>query len=401
MRLATAARGVQRAQAEENEARRFQCRRGAAGDEIATVGQRRGLDAGALQIGARLLDLRRAHPRVTLGGPAIHDRVGRRFESPRGFRAGVTGRGVECHAVASYSPPRVRDTRRKRCVVVKKSARRVAGAAWFCALMLGCSLAPPAAAWGPLGHALVVRAALQKADALPPWFAGAGDELADLANAPDRWRGDERAVPALAARSADHYFDLDVWGRESLPRTRWVYVRRATQRGLAPEDIGFLPFAMLEEYGVLLGAFRDARASRPGAREGALAAAGVLAHLAGDAAVPLHLTRHHHGWKGRNPEGFTQDPGVHRWFESGLVEGAKAEGIAREVEAVRLPADAADAVRAVLEESLALVPRLYRLEKSCRRGDDEECRTMARARLAAGAALLVKLWESAWERSGA
>jgi hypothetical protein len=245
-----------------------------------------------------------------------------------------------------------------------------------------------------------VRAAVQESDRLPPWFTDATEQLADLANAPDRWRAEERAVPALAARGADHYFDLDVWGRETLPRTRWTYVRRATQRRLSPEDIGFLPFALLEEYGTLLSAFRDARSSRPGAREGALAAAGVLAHLAGDAAVPLHLTRHHHGWKGRNPEGFTQDPDIHRWFESGLVEGAKAEEVARQVDAARLPADATEAVRAVLDDSLALVPRLYRLERSCRRGDDEECRAMARARLAAGAALLVRLWESAWERSG-
>ena len=281
-----------------------------------------------------------------------------------------------------------------------RAAIRAATGAWFCAVVLSCSLAPPAAAWGPLGHALVVRAALQKSDALPPWFTGASEQLADLANAPDRWREEERLVPALAARGADHYFDLDVWGRESLPRTRWVYARRAMQRGLSPEDVGFLPLALLEEYGTLLSAFRDVRASRPGAREGALAIAGVLAHLAGDAAVPLHLTRHHHGWKGRNPERFTQDPGIHRWFESTLVEGAKAEDIAREVDATRLPADATEAVRAVLDDSLALVPRLYRLERDCRRGDDDECRAMASARLAVGAALLLRLWESAWKRSG-
>ena len=288
---------------------------------------------------------------------------------------------------------------------MKKSTHRaakrvVASVASLCALVLGGSLAPPAAAWGPLGHALVLRAALQKSDALPPWFAGAGEQLADLSNAPDRWRDEERAVPALAARGADHYFDLDVWGREPLARTRWEYVRRATRRGLSPEDVGFLPFALLEDYGALLSAFRDARASRPGAREGALATAGVLAHLAGDAAVPLHLTRHHHGWKGSNPERFTQDPGIHRWFESSLVEGAKVEDIAREVDAGRLPADTTQAVRAALDESLALVPRLYRLERECRRGKDDDCRALARARLAAGASLLVRLWESAWERSG-
>src|SRR5205823_2259673 len=74
-----------------------------------------------------------------------------------------------------------------------------------------------------------------------------------------------------------------------------------------------------EEYGVLLSAFRDVQAGRAGGREAALAAAGVLAHFAGDAAVPLHATRHHHGWVGPNPEGFTRAGEIHQWFESALV----------------------------------------------------------------------------------
>jgi hypothetical protein len=280
-------------------------------------------------------------------------------------------------------------------------AMRVTNLVSSSVLLVGCLVPSVAPAWGPLGHALVVRAALQKSDALPAWFRDGGDQLSDLANAPDRWREDERDVPALAARKADHFFDLDVWGRERLPDDRWAYVRRTTQRGLSPDEIGFLPFAILEGYGVLLSAFRDVRASRPGAREGALAAAGVLAHLAGDAAVPLHLTRHHHGWKGPNPERYTRDPGVHRWFESRLVEGMKSEDVAHEVDGVRLPSEPTDAVRAMLADSLSLVPRLYQLERACRRDEDEKCRALARTRLAAGAALLIRLWETAWPRSGA
>ena len=38
-----------------------------------------------------------------------------------------------------------------------------------------------------------------------------------------------------------------------------------------------------------------------------------------DAAVPLHATRHHHGWEGPNPRGFTRAPSVHAWFETDVV----------------------------------------------------------------------------------
>src|SRR5438132_2234006 len=108
----------------------------------------------------------------------------------------------------------------------------------------------------------------------PPWFRAAGDGLAELSNAPDRWREVEKGAPALAARRPDHFFDLDVWGVEPLPSERWAYVARAARRRLSAPAVGFLPFAIGEEYGVLLSAFRDVRSGRPGAREGALAAAG-------------------------------------------------------------------------------------------------------------------------------
>jgi len=52
-------------------------------------------------------------------------------------------------------------------------------------------------------------------------------------------------------------------------------------------------------------------------------------------------------------------------------------------------------------DSLADVPRLYRLERESRdTHDDGSARALARARLAAGATLLARLWRTAWVRSG-
>src|SRR5882762_661830 len=117
------------------------------------------------------------------------------------------------------------------------------------ALVIFAVLGAPTAApcWGPAGHAIVARAALAASEGLPPWFRDAGDALEDLANAPDRWREVEKSVPALAARGPDHFFDLDVWGTEAIPDDRWSYVERAGRRGLRPQAVGFLPFAILEE----------------------------------------------------------------------------------------------------------------------------------------------------------
>jgi len=258
----------------------------------------------------------------------------------------------------------------------------------------------PAPGWGPAGHALVARAALAASDDLPAWFRGAADALGDLANAPDRWRVAEAEVPALGARRADHFFDLDVWGREGLPADRWGYVERAQRRGLRPEAVRFLPFAILEEYGALLSAFRDARAGRPGAEAAALAAAGVLAHLAGDAAVPLHASRHHHGWIGPNPGDFTRSGEIHHWFESELVGRVDGDGIRAGADARRTIRSVSRAVEEALAGSLAEVPRLYELERRSRREHDEGPAVgLVRERLVAGSTLLARLWRTAWTRS--
>jgi len=184
-----------------------------------------------------------------------------------------------------------------------------------------------------------------------------------------------------------------------LPPERWTYVRQAERRGLAPESVGFLPYAMLEEYGVLVSAFRDVRAGTAGGREGALAAGGLLAHLAGDASVPLHVTRHHHGWVGRNPHGFTRRASVHRWFESELVKGIDLAAVRVPPEARERLRDVPAAVAAALAASLALVPRVYETERAAADGSSDEARDLVRERLAAGATLLARLWRTAWTES--
>src|SRR6476620_7851590 len=107
------------------------------------------------------------------------------------------------------------------------------------AILAVLTTATAGSCWGPTGHGIVARAALAACAGLPGWFLGAEDAVADLANGPDRWREVERTVPALGARGADHFFDLDVWGGEALPADRWSYVARAESRRLRPEAVGF------------------------------------------------------------------------------------------------------------------------------------------------------------------
>lgn len=268
-----------------------------------------------------------------------------------------------------------------------------------CALLLVFAVPASAGAWGAAGHAIIVRAAVAACPDLPPWFRAADAALATLANAPDRWREIDDRLPALAARRSEHFFDRDLWP-EPIPADRSAYLARAARRRLDPVAIGFLPFAALEEWGALVSAFRDVRDGRPGGREAALVAAGTLAHWAGDAVVPLHATRHHHGWVGADPERFTRDGRIHAWFETELVGRLDANAVHAGPEAARTLPDVPAAVRVAIEESLALVPRVYRLEQRSRDGDDADAVALARVRLATGATFVARLWRTAWVRSG-
>lgn len=259
------------------------------------------------------------------------------------------------------------------------------------------ALAGEARAWGPRGHVLVTRGALSAAASLPSWFREAERALVELSIAADRWKELEDEVPALRARAADHFFELDLWGAGALPTDRWAYVRETQRRRLEADDIGFLPFALLEEYGMLVSAFREARGGRPGAREQAITGAGMIAHLAGDAVVPLHATRHHDGWVGDNPRGFRRARGVHRWFESEIVDRDDASWLGVRPGSVGPATDVRREIMATIETSLAAVPRLYEAEQRAHRsGNDAEARVLVRERAAAGAALVAALWQAAW-----
>ena len=40
----------------------------------------------------------------------------------------------------------------------------------------------------------------------------------------------------------------------------------------------------------------------------------------GDCAQPLHVTKHHHGWVGGNPKGYTTNTSFHAWIDGGFFK---------------------------------------------------------------------------------
>jgi hypothetical protein len=131
---------------------------------------------------------------------------------------------------------------------------------------------------------------------------------------------------------------------------------------------------------------------------------GWVGHYVADAAQPLHNSRHHDGWSGPNPKGYTRDTEVHGRFESQYVDLIEVTA-PDVVKFMRKDARHLDNVwQAVLDHSLEArdsVEDVYRadLRGALTRKDDTEAREIVYKRLASGAGFLRDLAYTAWIES--
>jgi hypothetical protein len=168
---------------------------------------------------------------------------------------------------------------------------------------------------------------------------------------PDRFRA-IRANQLKHENDTEHYIDVEDLADYGLtlstvPPLRYEYIRvLVIARHEHPENIppinpkldaastlgwpGLLPHAACEHYYKLVSSFRQIRvldALNDSSRTQQIAAArsnviyemGILAHLIGDGAQPLHTTKHHHGWVGPNPDNFTTNRGFHAYIDGTIL----------------------------------------------------------------------------------
>ena len=212
-------------------------------------------------------------------------------------------------------------------------------------LWLVLFLALPSFGWGNRGHRLVNLVA---AEALPsdmPAFMRtpeAINEISYFGPEPDRWRPETE--PELTATSSpDHGFKLELGDLVgSYPRHRYEFIRRmAAIQGpdgkgtLTPEQVGLLPWQVIEVFDRLKSDFREyrlitgeftavpftdiqpmTRADLPYVEQSILFYAGWLGHYVGDGSQPLHTSVNTNGWVMKdNPKGYTTKKGIHTALE--------------------------------------------------------------------------------------
>ncbi len=272
----------------------------------------------------------------------------------------------------------------------------------------------PAWAWGATGHRLIGVAAMAALPGEIPAFLRtpqAAAEVVELSREPDRWRDSGRVHDS--DRDGAHFLDLGADGRiaggpalGALPPTRVAYA--AALRALDTDEIaqGYLPYAIVDGFQQLAKDFaywRALKAAEPRQADPAKRAwlrsdrlrrealivrdLAVFAHYVGDASQPLHVTEHHDGWRGPNPQGFTT------WRIHAPVEGAFVRANLEGAMVGTRMAPYRDCVCAIeartaayLRTTASFVEPLYALEKAGGfRGADPRGVGFTSARLAAGA----------------
>jgi hypothetical protein len=177
---------------------------------------------------------------------------------------------------------------------------------------------------------------------------------------------------------------------------------------MVPERVGLQPWQATEIEERLQIAFREWRQAKAEQRNTRAAESAIifymgwLGHYVGDGSQPLHTTIQYNGWVGSNPHGYTIEKKIHAQFETDFVnDNINASDVAPFVKTGLPLDDVFTQYVAYLRESQQLVERTYQLEKAggfTGKGS-QESRKFTEERLAAGATMLVTLWETAWVNS--
>jgi hypothetical protein len=320
----------------------------------------------------------------------------------------------------------------------------------YCRIAVLCLFTLTAAtagrAWDYEGHRLINQLAL---DTLPANFPGfvrtpaARERIGFLSGEPDRWRN----TPDLELKHSngpDHYFDLDLLAPYQPDPARVSPFRYefdaqlALARASHPQNfpaidplkdadrtkslIGFLPWTITEFQGKLKSAFSYLKeyeaAGTPeeiaNARENIIYLMGVMGHFVGDGSQPLHTTKHHHGWVGENPKGYSTNYSIHAWIDGGYILqfGVNADKLRAQLRLAKTlvgpnaggaNTNTFQTVMSYLMEQHKEVEPLYRLEKagklSGRQELSQEGHDFITSQMLKGSQMLGDLWLTAWQQA--
>ncbi|MDP6040342.1 MAG: hypothetical protein QGG64_17450, partial [Candidatus Latescibacteria bacterium] len=190
--------------------------------------------------------------------------------------------------------------------------------------LLIAGLATPVCGWLLEGHHILSLSAVASLpDEVPAFFREGEKTIAHLSIDPDMAK--HRGTPSLrGAEYPEHFMDREMLKVDTLPESRYEFVKLCYEHDVSPEKMGFVPYAVHEWTERLAVAFAEYRKwpGNPHIQSKCLIYAGFLAHYAADMCQPLHLTIHYDGRI--QGEGEKLQKGIHQKVD-GLVQFLELE----------------------------------------------------------------------------
>lgn len=291
------------------------------------------------------------------------------------------------------------------------------------ALLTTLLIAQLAFPWGPRGHYVVNRAAVQSIPNDGPTFLKAHEDwIAYWGPIPDSWRGISDPNSKILEDPNHGWFQEQFSFLKTIPRSRYEFVLALYdehQRLLKAKDperarltnvrwTGTLPYAVMESYEHIRIAMRRYRMTKDEKQKAMIeleisAYLGRLGHYIADSAMPLHVSVHHDGWAGDNPKDYTRDPRVHGRFESQFVEliELKEADVKPLVKPAKRLESPWQAILGHIALSYSHVEDVYILDKAgaYSQKDNEQARKLVYKMIAAASELLRDLAYTAWLES--
>lgn len=276
---------------------------------------------------------------------------------------------------------------------------------WVLVVALTLGLATAGSAWHLGGHHILTLAAVSALpDDVPAFFREGAPTIAHMSLDPDM--GKHKGTPHVrAAEFPEHFLDRELLAADTLPESRFEYIKVCYEHNVAPEKVGFVPYALGEWTERLAVAFGEHRKwpDNPHIRMKCLIYAGFVAHYAEDMCQPLHLTKHYNGWV--HDDGTVSQKGIHGKVD-GLVEFLKMDpaDLAKNQKIEPLDALMPD-ILAEFKSGFALVNHVYELgeripnydEKNWKK--DKEVVAFAQDRARQAVRLTASLYLTAWKMS--
>ena len=272
-------------------------------------------------------------------------------------------------------------------------------------VLLLAGVCSPARGWLLEGHHILTLSAVAALpDEVPAFFRQGAKTVAHLSIDPDM--GKNRGTPQVrGAEYPEHFLDREMLDVETLPASRYAFVKLCYEHGVSPEKMGFVPYAVNEWTERLAVAFAEFRKwpDNPHIQSKCLIYAGFLAHYAEDMCQPLHLTIH---YDGRVQEGGEKlQRGIHLKVD-GLVQFLKMEpgDLSRDQDVTPFD-DVMSEIMREFEEGFALVDRVYEMGPNIPRYDEEnwvpnaEVIAFAKDRARAATRFTARLYLTAWRLS--